>query len=192
LTVAHLHALTWAIDCDAPRWFHTPLVLAIAAIGFMLAVARRRQLSTGAAMLGLATIYVLVGYAEGVSIALPAAWQAAPLAWLTHPLGGSICVFLLGFGVGAMLLREWTLLALAAALPVAWATVRSAGAVAHWRHGRGVVILLGAFALLAVGVALQWLAMRRPPRQYTPPDNVEPPADDGPDERPGPPTLPLS
>jgi hypothetical protein len=204
LAVAHLHAVTWAVDCDAPRWFHSPLVLAIASVGFILAIASRQQVSAGGALLGLAVIYTLVGYAEGDAIGLPDAWDHLLLVWLTHPLGASGALFVLSFGVGAALIRQWALIGLAVGPPAAWLTVESADAVYKWRHGRGVVILLGAFALLAIGVALQWLAMKRPPRDpkpdygsgtlISPP--VPPPqrsSEDASDESDGrPPPLPLS
>ncbi len=167
---------------DWAGWYLSPALLAGGVWLLGLSLARGRERGPAAILLGVVILACLLMTEMDAPGELPASWQTGAWRLLTRPLllDG---LWLMALLVGAAWAAKRLYLLAAAAVPaVGFVGVQGVRGLASTRHGPALTMLLGAFALLGGGAALQWYTIRHPrnpakPLPPPPPRQPQPPVE---------------
>ncbi|MBN1344000.1 MAG: hypothetical protein JXQ73_15050 [Phycisphaerae bacterium] len=161
LGVCQLLAVMRAEFVGFTAWYVTPIALAYGVVAVALSSACGRGYHAAWAMMGTAVMYSVVAAGSSAPADLPANWLHGPLSRPRYPLYASWAFASAMLAVtGVLLWRAWFVV-LSLAAPAVAGMMESTSAVVRWRGGKGFTMLLGAFALLGLGAALQWWQQRR-------------------------------
>ena len=178
MMILQLYAVEYGLFVDCAQWYFSPIFLAIGVVAVGLGHASGRRVHETWMIMALAVVHAVAVRGDPVPDGLPETWRTGSMAWLVDPAQPS-AVFASAMlaALGVMLHRGW-IFCLAFVAPAMAAMTRTSHAVWTWRHGKGFVMLLGAFALLGAGAAIQWWQEHRARWDRPAPssDEADPPA----------------
>ena len=156
LVTIQLYTSMWSMDVEWAQWYFSPIYLALAILLVFLSKIYR-LLQTEA--------WILMTFTAGLTLGL--AQDALPRAFPQDAFGpvGTMVLhpgYLAGtFSSGLLLLGGYCLSHLGYYLagiiaPVSWGAIQFGKFLIELRSGRGILLVLSAFALLGLGAALQW------------------------------------
>lgn len=161
VTVLQLHAVMWGLFVYWAQWYFTPIFLAGGVVAVSLGAARGRGRTAAWMFLGMAVLHAAVAWQDRVPILLPLPRPQSAAAYAVHPIypsGAFLCLLFVGSG---LLLRRLGLFSLSLVPPAVDGITRTVQAMWTWPRAKGVLMLLGAFALLGAGAAVQWWQEQR-------------------------------
>lgn len=161
VTVLQLYAVMWSMFIGWAQWYFTPVFLAGALASVCLAHARKRHLTASWLLVAAAVAHAVAAAAGPAPGLLPVDRIEAVIPYATHPLYPSALLATLTLTVAVSLLRRRWFLAAALAPPAAVGTAETVRILRSSPYGKGAAMLLGAFALLGLGAAMQWWQERR-------------------------------
>jgi len=175
MALLQLPAAMWSLFVGWAWWYFSPAVLAGGAVIVVLGHASGRFARESWTILLACAVLAAAAWRDPAPSYLPAGPEGL-LGGLWHPYyPGAV----LGCGllaVGGLVLKRWLVVAVAAAAPAAFVLAGGVRFLLTWPSGKGVALLLGAFALLGGGAWLQWWQVRERKRLEGPtPDGASPP-----------------
>ena len=156
MATLQLYATMRGLYVDWAQWYYSPIFLAAGAVAVALSQVTNKRHDAAWVVMGLAVIHTLVLWNVPAPKGLPIGWRSGLAVCVVHPVYSSGLFVSALWGVSALLLHRLWLYGLACLAPIVAGIVRLAHAALTLRHGKGVAMLGGAFALLGLGIALQW------------------------------------
>jgi len=155
LAAAQLYAVMRSMFVDGGQWYFIPIYLAAGVVTLCLCDARGRHYAGGIMVSVLAIIHALV-FIMGHDTLLMQTPQLLAGGFAARPLYMNALFAALLLGWAWIVLRQTWQLLLAVIGPAGYTGFQITLAVMKWRYGKGVALLLGAFAALGAAALLQW------------------------------------
>jgi len=154
--ILQLYAVEYGLFVDCAQWYFSPIFLAVGMVAVGLGHASGKRVPEAWMVMALAVVHAATASGDPVPDDLPETWRTGAAACLVDPVRPSaVFASVMLVGLGLLLRRGW-LISLAFVAPAVSAATQTGQAVWTWRHGKGFAMLIGAFALLGAGVAIQW------------------------------------
>ncbi len=156
LSLIQLYSSMWSQFIDGAIWFYSPIFLSFALVCICLSIATKKHYLTSGFILCIAVFHTMAvsQIDPPKELVKYMAYSEISIKWIDLKLTQSIYLFVLLI-VSGLTMSQPILIILAIGIPGIYGSFKFAQWSLDYKHGKGILFVIGAFITLAIGAVLQ-------------------------------------